>query len=559
MPEHLSDDHVVLCGLGRVGQRVLDLLRQLGVRVSVVCLEAPADWVDAADDRLVVHVGDARSEPLLRRAGIESARAVIVTTNDDLTNISIALDARRLNPSVTVVVRLFDQQLGAHLETTVGVHRVFSTSALAAPAFVGAVLGDGVRGTFDVHGTTCIIEDIDVEARGLRDGDSLRTWLDRQRESGDASLSVVGLERGGLWTIGPDPGTAINSGDVVASVRTVAHATARDRHVRVPARSGHWRAIGLGLATWWSTMPHAVQAAVMVLSLVVVGSVALFHWALKLPFVDALYFVVTIITTVGFGDYNLQSASPGLKIYGVVLMLSGAALLATLFSIMTDLLLTLRLRDLASRGCSRLKNHVIVVGLGNIGFRAVRELVRAGETVVAIERDASGKFVESARSLAPVVLGNARAEETLRGAGVAGARAVLAVTDDDIANLGIGLAAKREGHGARAVLRVFDDGLAAKLRDTLGVDGVMSVSGEAAPTFVVSALRPDIVHGFRLGDWLVGIFERSQGKGRPGAPCERVLMWRSSRKRPFEAGAAPEPGGGEELGACWFPLGARRP
>jgi voltage-gated potassium channel Kch len=552
-----SHGHIILCGLGRVGQRVLDLLTGLGLPVSVVCLERSSDWPPDLENRVAVHVGDARNDQLLRAAGIATARAIIVTTNDDLTNISIALDARRMNPRVTVVVRLFDQQLGAHLETHVGVHRVFSTSAIAAPAFVGAALGDRVRGTFDVDGGTCVIEDVAVDDGGAAGGETLDQWTAR------AGVSAVGLKRAGAWQVGPPGSTVLEPGDVVATVRVVPAGAAG---VGVPgvhhpsARRGgwHWRAIGLGLREWWKTMPHAVQAALVGLSLVVVGSVALFHWALRLPFVDALYFVVTIITTVGFGDYNLQAASPALKLYGVLLMLSGAALLATLFSIVADLVLTVRLRDLASRGCSRLSNHIIVVGLGNVGFRVVRELVRSGETVVAVERDSGGKFVETARTLAPVVLGNARAEETLQHAGLAGARAVLAVTDDDIANLGIGLAAKRAGRGARAVLRVFDDSLAAKLRDTLGVDAVLSVAGESASTFVAAALRPDVIHGFRLGNHLVGIFQHKAGKAvAPAAHSERVLLSRPSGSTRYLPGgaAAPIDAHADRVGACWFPLG----
>ena len=99
-----------------------------------------------------------------------------------------------------------------------------------------------------------------------------------------------------------------------------------------------------------------------ILCLVVLASVALFHWKMNLPFVDALYFVVTIITTVGFGDYNFQNASPFLKLYGVMLMLCGAAILATLFSIITDLVLSTRFRDVLARGCSRLQDHIIEAG-----------------------------------------------------------------------------------------------------------------------------------------------------------------------------------------------------
>jgi voltage-gated potassium channel Kch len=266
--------------------------------------------------------------------------------------------------------------------------------------------------------------------------------------------------------------------------------------------------------------------------------VALFHWQMRLPFVDALYFVVTIITTVGFGDYNFQNAPPALKLYGTLLMLCGAAILALLFSIITDLVLSMRFRDVLARGCGRLQGHIIVAGLGNLGFRVVRELARNGETVVAVERDAGAKFVDTARSLAPVVLGNARAEETLQKAGLAGAKAVLALTDDDIANLSIGLAAKRARPDVWSVLRVFDASLADKLRASLGVDAVLSVSAEAAATFVGAALGPDVLHGFLLGDFLVVIFKRPLAPGPTPSPAARNEI-------PLTVGA---------IGARWYRL-----
>jgi voltage-gated potassium channel Kch len=550
----MSNGHVILCGLGRVGQRILDLLIQLDVPVRVVCLDRPTEWQYDLDDRVALHLGDARVDRLLREAGIATARAIIATTNDDLTNTSIALDARRLNPEVTVVVRLFDQQLGAHLEKTIGVHHVFSTSAIAAPAFVGAALGERVRGTFDVAGDTCVIEDVEVADTVGDAGRALDRW------AADAGVTAIGVKRDGTWQVGPEGSMLLQRGDVVATLRVApALAALAGRRAAPGASRRHWRAIAFGFRDWWRTMPRAVKAAIIGLSLVIVASVVVFHQAMGLSAVDALYFVVTIITTVGFGDYNLQAAPPGLKLYGVLLMLSGAALLATLFSIVTDLVLTTRLRDLASRGCSQFEDHIIVVGLGNIGFRAVRELVRSGETVVAVERDGGGKFVESARTLAPVVLGNARAEETLQHAGVGGARAVLAVTDDDIANLGIGLAARRSGHGTRAVVRVFDDVLAGKVRGALGMDAVLSVAGEAASTFVAAALRPDVIHGFRLGNHLVGIFHRSAaaaGAAARPSPRERVLLVRPAGSRRYvPAGTAADEECPDRVGACWFPLG----
>ena len=108
-------------------------------------------------------------------------------------------------------------------------------------------------------------------------------------------------------------------------------------------------------------------------------------------------------------------------------MLCGAASLAMVFGILTDVILHTRLRDLYSRGCSKMKGHIVVAGLGHIGFRVARALVQQGNSVVGIERDAQQFNVDAARTFMPVVLGDAGVEETLVNAGVAGASAVMAL------------------------------------------------------------------------------------------------------------------------------------
>jgi voltage-gated potassium channel Kch len=435
---------------------------------------------------------------LLRQANIATAKAIIITTHDDLTNISIALDARRLNPQIAVVVRLFDLELGAHLEQDAGIQRALSTSALAAPAFVGAALGNTTRGSFETGAGSCVIQDHTVNAGAPELGKTLRDW------SAANGWSVLGLCRDASWRVADLESIVLQAGDVVTGLRV------EPTGIRTAARArvSSWQSLRLGLQDWWSDVPGALRIAMGGLLLIVLASVGLFHWTMNLSFVDALYFVVTIITTVGFGDYNFQAAPPALKLYGTLLMLCGAALLAMLFSIITDLVLSTRFRDVLARGCSRLQGHIIVIGLGNLGLRAVRELARSGETVIAVERDAGGKFVETARSLVPVMLGNARAEETLQKAGLAGAKAVLALTADDIANLSIGLAVKRARPDIWTVLRVYDAGLADKLRASLGVDAVLSVAAESAATFVGAALGPDVLHGFLLGGFLVVIHKQ---------------------------------------------------
>jgi Trk K+ transport system NAD-binding subunit len=245
-------------------------------------------------------------------------------------------------------------------------------------------------------------------------------------------------------------------------------------------------------------------------------------------------------------------------------MLCGAAFAAMLFSMITDLILRARLRDLFLRRTSRHRGHVIVAGLGRIGFRLVRDLIRNGEEVVAIEHRENGEFVQPAREIASVILGNAKTEETLRKAGLAGAKAVVAATDDDLANLSIGLAVKRARPDCRVVLRVFDSLLAEKMQQGLSVESVLSVSSAAAPTFIGSILCPDMLHGLVLNGSLVLLFHRTIAAGSHYEQCPASRMAENESSLLLKPAGSPHfapvpPGhalhaGDEVLGAKWYSL-----
>jgi voltage-gated potassium channel Kch len=118
----MDGGHVVLCGLGRVGRGILDVLRRLGERVTVITLPSAAEAGDPApNEELNILRGDARDEGLLARAGLARAKALIAATDSDLVNVTIALHARQAAPAVPVVVRLFDQELSGPLCAALGI------------------------------------------------------------------------------------------------------------------------------------------------------------------------------------------------------------------------------------------------------------------------------------------------------------------------------------------------------------------------------------------------------------------------------------------------------
>jgi Trk K+ transport system NAD-binding subunit len=142
-------NHIVVCGLGKVGYRVI--LHLLGMQYEVVGVEKnpEARFIPAIrKEKVPVIVGNARQRDVLEKAGVRFASAIVAATEDDLTNLDIGLEARLLNPNIQVVMRLFDQDLAERIRQGFGFQAAFSTSALAAPALAAAATRAAVEYSF---------------------------------------------------------------------------------------------------------------------------------------------------------------------------------------------------------------------------------------------------------------------------------------------------------------------------------------------------------------------------------------------------------------------------
>ncbi len=133
--------HVIVCGLGHVGLRVVTHLLAAGYEVVVIERTWESEFVARALTlKAPVVIGDARELATLRQAGLKHARAIIASVNNDLINIEIALAARAGHPGIHTVLRVFSEELDRNLEQRFGLNTAFSTPALAAPTLAaGAV------------------------------------------------------------------------------------------------------------------------------------------------------------------------------------------------------------------------------------------------------------------------------------------------------------------------------------------------------------------------------------------------------------------------------------
>src|SRR5208282_716051 len=131
------------------------------------------------------------------------------------------------------------------------------------------------------------------------------------------------------------------------------------------------------------------------------------------------------------------------KFFVGFLRVFGAALMATFTAIVTNYLIRARLGKALELRRIPDGGHVVVCGLGNIGFRVIQELLRGGEKVVAIEQAPDGRFLATVRRLGvAVIIGDATVLEVLKQANAATARSVIAATSNQLANLEIALVSR---------------------------------------------------------------------------------------------------------------------
>ncbi|HZO35640.1 MAG TPA: NAD-binding protein, partial [Solirubrobacteraceae bacterium] len=164
-------DHTVVVGLGAVGMRVLEGLVAAGHEAVAIERDEHNRYIAQARALGVpVVVGDATLPTTLDAVHIQTAAAAAVMTSNDLVNLETGLALRDALHErwfvVPVILRVFDRALGGRLEGSFGFRHVWSTSAIAAPWFVGAAVGFGVVATFYVGNVPFLVGRLGVSENG---------------------------------------------------------------------------------------------------------------------------------------------------------------------------------------------------------------------------------------------------------------------------------------------------------------------------------------------------------------------------------------------------------
>ncbi len=436
-------------------------------------------------------------------AGVHRARAVVCAGPNDAVNLEIALLAREYSPTVRVVARLANDVLRDAVAVVNGPGAILDVADLAAPSVVEAVLSRNAH-QFDAAGFEFVV----VGAEAPYDATLREIYADL------APVAVVhGKNSPVPGEVVPCPGRdlPVYAGDWTSMIGLKDELAARGITAprRTATRSRHSRlrrGIDAARAMRDDVNPMLFPAMAFAL-LLTLGSTAVVRFTYHNPrmsWIDAVYFVSETITTVGYGDFSFAQQSSSLRLFAVGLMWSGTIITAILVAFLADLMLSRRFVQLAGlRRARHMRDHVVVVGLGSVGIRVVRDLTTAGYDVLVIEQDENNRFLATVAELdVPVIFGDATMRQTLESARVDYARGVAVVNHDDMANIEIGIVLLEilgSDTDVPIVMRVQGRALGTAVNRRFGFENVRSIVDLAAPWFIGAAMGLQVLGTFWVG------------------------------------------------------------
>jgi voltage-gated potassium channel len=132
------ENHYIVCGYGRIGHRIAEVLKEADIQLVVV--EKEEESIDRVqNDRILYVKGDAQEEKVLKQAGIERARGLVCSLSRDQENVFVTLIARELNEDIFILVRTNERQNTRKIYRA-GADKVISPYEIGADRMANVIL-----------------------------------------------------------------------------------------------------------------------------------------------------------------------------------------------------------------------------------------------------------------------------------------------------------------------------------------------------------------------------------------------------------------------------------
>ncbi|MBC9713279.1 NAD-binding protein [Streptomyces sp. TRM66268-LWL] len=436
------------------------------------------------------------TEEVLAQAGVAQAAALALVNDDDETNIRAALAARRLNPRLRLVIRLYNRKLGQHLaelldqaslladpelDTREVSTTVLSDADTAAPALAAAAVA-GTRKVLQADGL--LLQAVEQQPPGP--GESAAEGL--------CTLALLSTPRGNGRGTDEGPQLLPDDAAVTAAAGRGTVVLQAVQHNGPPLSPGRLAGRTVSLRELFSRRLRWSLAGLLaaVIGLAVASSLTTEENPLHATY-------LTLLDLFALNDPATDEPHSR-QILQLLAALAGLLLLPVLLAAALEAFGTFRTAAALRRPPRGLSGHVVLLGLGKIGTRVLTRLRELGIPVVCVEEDPEARGIPHARRLrVPVVLGDATEEGVLEAAKIHRAHALLALTSVDTTNLEAALYARSVKPDVGAVLRLYDDEFALAVYRTLRTahPGAQtrsrSVSTLAAPAFAGAMMGRRII------------------------------------------------------------------
>ncbi|WP_405443754.1 NAD-binding protein [Streptomyces avidinii] len=403
-------------------------------------------------------------EGVLAAAGVAGAAALALVYEDDDTNVRAALVARRLNPRLRLVIRLYNRKLGQHLEELLdqaamvaepGIDlreldsstTVLSDADTAAPALAASAVA-GTSKVVQADGLLLRAVERTPPGRGEVADPGLCTLALLSATTSDPAGAEGAESSGdrGPQLLPDDRAVAAATGRGILALETVTHTGPTRRRQRLGAGALPVASLFSRRLRWSMAGMVAAVAALAVASRVTTGDHPL----------HAAY--ITLLDIFAINDPAVGDPTQR-QVLQILAGFVGLPLLPVLVAAALEALGAFRTATVLRRPPRGLSGHVVLLGLGKIGTRVPARLRELQIPVVCVESDPQARGLALARTLrVPVIIGDVTDEGVLESARVHRAHSLLALTSSDTTNLEAALYARSVKPNLRAVLRLYEDG-----------------------------------------------------------------------------------------------------
>jgi voltage-gated potassium channel len=273
-----------------------------------------------------------------------------------------------------------------------------------------------------------------------------------------------------------------------------------------PNANERWPLFGRFLAR----LKHVLALLAMIIAVGMIG----FQLLLPVSWLTALYYTVSILTTLGVPGEPISNRA---KLFVILLALSGIGLFLYAITVTAQFLMEDEFEQGVRRGkvkrqMKQMKDHCIVCGYGRMGEMVSRQMSEQGQSCVVIEH-ADAQFGQAEAAGLVAFKGDATQEDVLTTAGIERARALVAVASTDAENVLITMTARQLNPVMTIVARCAAESNAERFRRA-GASRVVAPYVNGAYQLALAAIKPNVI------DW----FSLATGRGGHGFQIEELQM-----------------------------------